>query len=348
MNHLFRAVLAMCIALSTVSAAPVVAHAQEVSLTGSGSSFVDPFMQKLASEYHKLHPEIKINYTQKGSGTGIKELSDKVTDFGASDAPMTEAQLKGAAGGQIIHVPLVMGAVVPIYNVPGVNSPLAFSGPVLADIFRGKITAWNDPAITKLNPGVKLPDADITVVHRSDSSGTTYVFSEYLSKVSPDFAKAPGTGTALSWPAENKVGAKGNPGVAAVVQKTPGTIGYVELIYALSNKIPYGSVINAAVKPVMASMEGVSAAAASMKNPPADLRMSITNAEGDAAYPISAFVYVLVYQNQADATKGRTLVNFLKWAITDGQRLAPELHYAALPEPIVKLDQAKLDAVVAK
>jgi phosphate transport system substrate-binding protein len=188
MNHLFRAVLAMCIAMLIVPSA----FAQEVSLTGSGSSFVDPFMQKLASEYHKLHPEIKINYTQKGSGTGIKELSDKVTDFGASDAPMTDVQLKAAAGGSIVHVPLVMGAVVPIYNVPGVNQPLAFSGPVLADIFRGKITAWNDPAIAKLNPGVKLPDADITVVHRSDCSGTTYVFSEYLTKVSPAFAKAPG------------------------------------------------------------------------------------------------------------------------------------------------------------
>ena len=344
MNESFRVLTAMCIALFTVSAT----RAQDVSLTGSGSSFVDPFLQKAASEYHKAHPEIKINYTQKGSGTGIKELSDKVTDFGATDAPMTDAQLKAASGGEIVHIPLVMGAVVPIYNVPGVNQPLVFSGPVLADIFRGKIQSWNDPAITKLNPGVKLPDADITVVHRSDGSGTTYVFSEYLSKVSPEFAKSPGTGTALSWPSENKVGSKGNPGVAATVQKTPGTIGYVELIYALSNKIPYGSVVNAAGKPIMATMEGVTAAAASMKNPPADLRMSITNAEGDSAYPISAFTYALVYKNQPDAAKGKAVVDFLKWAITDGQRLAPQLHYAALPEQIVKLNQAKLDGVATK
>jgi phosphate transport system substrate-binding protein len=344
MNQSFRVLTAMCIALLSASAA----RAQDVSLTGSGSSFVDPFMQKIAAEYHKAHAQIKINYTQKGSGTGIKELSDKVTDFGATDAPMTDVQLKAASGGEMIHIPLVMGAVVPIYNVPGVTQPLVFSGPVLADIFRGKIQSWNDPAITKLNPGVKLPDADITVVHRSDGSGTTYVFSEYLSKVSPEFAKSPGTGTALSWPAENKVGAKGNPGVAQAVQKAPGTIGYVELIYALGNKIPYGSVINATGKPIMATMEGVSAAAAGMKNPPADLRMSITNAGGDASYPISAFTYVLVYKNQADPAKGKAMVDFLKWAITDGQRLAPDLHYAALPEQIVKLNQAKLDGVVTK
>ncbi len=344
MNHFFRAVMAMCIAMFAVSAA----RAQEVSLTGSGSSFVDPFMQRIASEYNKIYPNIRINYAQKGSGTGIKEFSDKSTDFGATDAPMTDAQLKAVAGGDVHHIPLVMGAVVPIYNVPGVNKPLAFSGPVLADIFRGKIQTWNDPAIAALNPGVSLPAADITVVHRSDGSGTTYVFSDYLCKVSPEFAKAPGRNTALAWPADNKIGAKGNPGVAQEVKKSPGTIGYVELIYALSNKIAYGSVINAAGKPVMASMEGVTAAAASMKNPPADLRMSITNAEGDAAYPISAFVYVLVYQNQADATKGKALVNFLKWAVTDGQRLAPELHYATLPEGIVKMELAKLEAVSTK
>jgi phosphate transport system substrate-binding protein len=343
MNHLFRAIVAMCVALFAVSNA----RAQDVMLTGSGSSFVDPFLQKLAREYHRIHPNIKINYTQKGSGTGIKEFSDKTTDFGASDAPMTDAQLKGTSGGETFHIPLVMGAVVPIYNVPGVNKPLAFSGPVLGDIFRGKIQNWNDPAIAKLNPGVNLPDVDITVVHRSDGSGTTYIFSEYLSKVNPEFAKAPGRGTSLSWPVENKVGAKGNPGVAAVVKKTQG-IGYVELIYALSNKISFGSVINAAGKSVMASMEGVTAAAATMKDPPADLRMSITNAEGETAYPISSFVFVLVYKDQADAAKGRALTAFLKWAITDGQKLAPDLYYAPLPEGIVKLDQSKLDSISLK
>jgi phosphate transport system substrate-binding protein len=241
-----------------------------------------------------------------------------------------------------------MGAVVPIYNAPGISKPLAFSGPVLADIYRGKITAWNDAKIASLNPGVKLPDADITVVHRSDGSGTTYVFTEYLTKVSADFAKAPGKGTVVNWPAENKIGAKGNEGVAAVVQKTPGSIGYVELIYALSNKIPFGSVTNAAGKPVMASMEGVTAAAAAMKAPPADLRMSITNADGEESYPISAFVYVLVYKDQGDAAKGKALVNFLKWGITEGQKLAPGLHYAALPTEIVKLNESKLESVSTK
>jgi phosphate transport system substrate-binding protein len=334
--------------VAAMTMASVSVTAQEATLTGSGSSFVNPFMQKLASEYNKMNPGVKVNYSSVGSGTGIKQISDKSTDFGATDAPMTDAQLKAAAGGEILHVPLVMGAVVPIYNAPGVSKPLVFSGPVLADIYRGKINAWNDPAIAKLNPGVKLPDADITVVHRSDGSGTTYVFSEYLTKVSPDFAKAPGKGTVVNWPAENKIGAKGNEGVAAVVQKTPGSVGYVELIYAMSNKIAYGGVINAAGKTVMATMEGVTAAAAAMKNPPADLRMSITNAEGDESYPISAFVYVLVYKDQADATKGRALVNFLKWGITDGQKLAPGLHYAALPTEIVKMNESKLESVMTK
>ena len=342
----FRAFLAMCVAMFTVSAA----QAQEVTLTGSGSSFVFPFMSKIASEYNKIHPNIKINYSSTGSGTGIKQISDKSTDFGASDAPMTDKQLAAAGGGELIHIPLVMGAVVPIYNVPGVdkNKPLVFSGPVLADIFTGKINQWNDPAIVKLNPGVKLPAADITVVHRSDGSGTTYVWADYLCKVSPEFEKAPGRGTTLNWPPENKIGAKGNEGVAAVVQKTPGTIGYVELIYAESNKIAFGDVQNAAGKTVHATMEGVTAAAAGMKSPPADLRMSITNADGEAAYPASAFVYVLVYKNQTDTSKGKAAVDFLKWAITDGQKLAGDLHYAALPERIVKMNQDKLDSISIK
>ena len=344
MNRILSAVMAMCVAMCLATAA----RAQDVTLTGSGSSFVNPFMTKIASEYNKMNPAVKISYASKGSGTGIKEISDKSTDFGASDAPMTDAQMGGAKGGEMIHIPLVMGAVVPIYNVPGINKPLVFSGPVLADIYRGKITAWNDPAIASLNPGVNLPAADITVVHRSDGSGTTYVFTEYLTKVSADFNKAPGKGTTVAWPAENKIGAKGNEGVAAVVQKTPGTIGYVELIYALSNKIAFGSVMNAAGKSLMASIEGVTAAAASMKNPPADLRMSITNADGDTAYPISAFVYVLIYKNQTDATKGKALVNFLRWAITDGQKLAPGLHYAPLPEQIEKMNEAKLDSITLK
>jgi phosphate transport system substrate-binding protein len=347
MNPLLRAVLAMCVALFV---APAAFAQQDVTLTGSGSSFVNPFMQKIASQYNKMRPNVKINYSSVGSGTGIKQLSDKTTDFGGTDAPMTDAQMKAATGGEIIHLPMVLGAVVPIYNVPGLDKdkPLVFSGPVLADIFRGKITAWNDPELAKLNPGVKLPDADITVVHRSDGSGTTYIWADYLSKVSKDFARSPGVGTTLNWPVENKIGAKGSEGVSGVVDKTPGTISYVELIYALQNNIAYGDVINAAGKRMHASLESVTAAAAAVKNPPADLRMSITNAEGDDAYPISSFTYVILYTNQADATKGRALVDFLKWAVTDGQKYAPELKYAPLPEGIAKMNQAKLDGVVVK
>jgi phosphate transport system substrate-binding protein len=345
MKDWFRAVVATCVAVFVV--APL-ARAQDLTLAGSGSSFVNPFLQKLASEYNKAHPNVKINYASVGSGTGIKQISDRTTDFGGSDAPMSDQQLKAAKGGEMLHIPVVLGAVVPIYNAPGVKKPLVFSGPVLADIFRGTINVWNDPAIAKLNPGVKLPDAGITVVHRSDGSGTTYVFTEYLSKVSPGFAKAPGRGTAVNWPVEDKVGAKGNEGVAGVVDKTPGTIGYAELIYALQNKIPYGDVQNATGKALHASIEGVTAAAGSQTNPPADLRMSITNAPGDAAYPISAFTYILVYKDQADTSKGKALVDFLKWAVTDGQRYAADLHYAPLPENIVKADQAKIDSIVVK
>jgi phosphate transport system substrate-binding protein len=343
MNHWLRAVLAMCVAMFAVPAA----FAQDVTLTGAGASFPYPFYSKLFSEYNKMRPGVKINYSSVGSGAGIKQISDKSIDFGASDAPMSDAQLKSAQG-ELLHIPMTLGAVVPIYNVPGVNKPLVFSGSVLADVFRGKITAWNDPAIVSMNPGVKLPDAGITVVHRSDGSGTTYVFTEYLSKVNPDFASKPGKGTAVNWPVEDKVGAKGNEGVAGVVSKTPGTIGYVELIYALQNKIAFGDMQNAAGKTVHATMEGVTAAAAGMTNPPADLRMSITNAQGDTAYPISAFTYILVYKDQTDATKGKALVDFLKWAATDGQRYAPDLHYAPLPENIVKADQAKIDGIVVK
>src|SRR3954452_22258980 len=256
MNHLFRAVMAMCVAMLIV---PAAALAQDVTLTGAGARFPYPFYAKLFSEYNKAHPDVKINYSSVGSGTGIKQISDRSIDFGASDAPMTDAQFKAAQGGELLHVPMTLGAVVPIYNVPGVSKPLVFSGAVLADIFRGKITVWNDPAIVALNPDVKLPDAGITVVHRSDGSGTTYVFTEYLSKVSGDFAKAPGKGTTVNWPVEDKVGAKGNEGVSGVVSKTPGTIGYVELIFALQNKIAFGDVQNAGGKAVHATMEGVTA-----------------------------------------------------------------------------------------
>jgi phosphate transport system substrate-binding protein len=228
--------------------------------------------------------------------------------------------------------------------VPGVdrNKPLVFSGPVLAEIFRGTITTWNDPAIAKLNPGVRLPDAAITVVHRADGSGTTYVFTDYLCKVSKEFATAPGRGTVVNWPATNQAGMKGSEGVAGMVAKTAGTIGYVELTYALQNRIAYGAVVNAAGKPVHATLASVTAAASSFTHPPADLRMSITNPSGEEAYPIAAFSYLLVYKNQADPAKADALADFLTWAVTDGQRLAPAMGFAPLPSEIVARDHHQI------
>jgi phosphate transport system substrate-binding protein len=234
---------------------------------------------------------------------------------------------------------MTLGAVVPIYNVPGVTGSLVFSGPVLADLFRGAITRWDDPRLAALNPGVALPDEDVVIVHRADGSGTTYVFTDYLSKVSEAFARTPGRGTAVAWPAANKVGAKGSEGVAAVVSQKPGTLGYVELTYALQNRIAYGSVVNAAGRATRASLESVTEAAASETSPPADLRMSITNAAGEGAYPIAAFSYLLVYRNQPEPAKADALADFLTWAVIDGQRLAPSLHYAPLPAEIVARDQ---------
>jgi phosphate transport system substrate-binding protein len=284
---------------------------------------------------------VQITYSSIGSGMGIKQISEQATDFGASDAPLNNDQLKTAKGGELLHIPLTLGAVVPIYNVPGVEKakPLIFSGEVLADIFHGEITKWNDPALAALNPGATLPDSEINVVFRTDGSGTTYIFSEYLAKVSAKFAASPGTGTSVNWPAPRKMGGTGSDGVSALVAKTPGTLGYVELTYALQNKIAYGDVMNAAGKAIHANLVSVTHAAASQTKPPADLRMSITNAEGDDAYPISAFTYLLVYKNQKDRGRADALADFLVWAVTDGQKLAPKLQYAPLPTDIAAIDQ---------
>jgi phosphate transport system substrate-binding protein len=322
----------------------VAAQAQEtLNLTGAGATFPQPMYAKWISEYTKANSSIKINYQGVGSGAGIKQITENTVDFGATDGPMTDKQLEKASG--ILHIPTVMGAVVPIYNLEGVDKPVQFDGAVLADIFAGKIRKWNDAALAKLNPDIKLPATAIVVAHRSDSSGTTYVFTDYLAKVSADWKDKVGSGTSVKWP--TGVGAKGNAEVAGVVQKTKGAIGYVELIYAMANKIAYGDVQNAAGKFVHATAESVSAAAVGMKNIPEDLRVSITNAEGDASYPISTFTWILVYQNQKDAAKGKAVVEFLWWATHDGQRLAADLHYAPLPEDIVKLCEKKLQSVQA-
>ncbi len=313
----------------------------QIAFKGSGATFPYPYYSKLFAEYNKLRPGVQISYESIGSGMGIKQISDQITDFGATDAPLSDEQLKAAKGGQLLHVPIALGAVVPIYNVPGLDAKkrLIFSGEVLADIFRGVITKWNDPALAKLNPGAALPEGEITVVFRTDGSGTTYIFSEYLGKVSGDFAKSPGSGTNVNWPAAKKVGATGSEGVSALVSKTAGTIGYVELTYALQNKISYGDVINAAGKAIHASLLSVTEAAARTTRPPADLRMSITDAEGEDAYPISSFTYLLVYKNQKDRARADALADFLVWAVTDGQKIAPKFDYAPLPTDIAGVTQ---------
>ena len=266
--------------------------------------------------------------------------------FGATDGPMTPEQLL-AAPGKLLHFPTVLGGVVPIYNIPNVSAELKFTGPLLADIFLGKITKWNDPAIVKENAGVTLPATDIVVVHRSDGSGTTYIFMDYLSKVSPEWKKRVGVNTAVNWP--TGVGGKGSDGVTGQVKQTPGAIGYVELTFALSNKIAYGAVQNSAGKFVKASTESVTAAAdAAAKQMPADFRVSITNPPGDAAYPIASFTWLLLYEDAQDKKQAAMMVDFMKWALTDGQKFAPAMGYASLPKAVVDLELKALEKVKIK
>jgi phosphate transport system substrate-binding protein len=317
--------------------------AQTAQINGAGATFPYPIYSKWFSEYNKLHPSVQINYQSIGSGGGIRQVTNETVFFGATDGPMTNEQLQ-AAPGKLLHFPTVLGAVVPVYNIQGVNAALKFSGPVLADIFLGKITKWNDQAIAKLNAGVTLPDSEITVVHRSDGSGTTYIFVDYLAKVSPEWKQKVGVSTSVKWP--TGVGGKGNEGVAGLVRQTPNAIGYVELIYALQNKIAYGSVQNASGKFVTASLESVTAAAAAAASKmPADFRVSITNAPGDAAYPISSFTWLLLYENPKNRAQAKVMVDFVKWALTDGQKFARDLGYAPLPENVVKLELTALSRV---
>jgi phosphate transport system substrate-binding protein len=316
------------------------AAAQNVQINGAGATFPNPIYSKWFSEYNKLHPNVQINYQPIGSGGGIRQLSAGTVFFGASDGPMTNEQLS-AAGFKITHLPTVLGGVVPVYNIPGVSAELRFTGPVLAEIYLGKITKWNDPTIKKLNPGVNLPGDDITVVHRSDGSGTTYIWCDYLSKVSPDYKKTVGVATSVNWPAG--IGGKGNEGVSGLVSQTPGSIGYVELIYALQNKIAYGFVQNAAGEFVRATTQTVSnAAAAASKSMPADFRVSITNAPGKDVYPISSFTWLLVQDAPGDKQRAKLFGEFSRWALTDGQKYAPELGYAPLPKEVVALELQRL------
>ena len=305
----------------------------QTTLNGAGATFPNPMYQKWFSEYHKAHPDIQFNYQSIGSGGGIRQVLAQTVDFGASDGPMTDQQLAEAKT-KILHIPTVLGAVVPAYNIPGVNTELKFTPEALAGIFLGKITSWNDPAIAKANPGVNLPNQTIIVVHRSDGSGTTYIFTDYLSKVSSDWANGPGKGTSVKWPVG--LGGKGNEGVAGMIRQMQGGIGYIELIYAVQNKIDYGLVRNAAGTFIKASLESVTAAAASAKSMPADFRVSITNAPGKDAYPISSFTWLLIPEKSKDAAKGKILANFLTWMVDDGQKMTADLTYAPLPENVAE------------
>ena len=307
-----------------------VSTAQAQKLTGAGATFPYPIYSKWFSEYSAAHPGVEINYQSIGSGGGIRQVTAGLVDFGASDGPMTDEQL-AASKFKLIHIPTVLGAVVPVFNVPGVGD-IKFSGDVLADIYLGKITMWNDARIAKDNPGVKLPDQKIIVVHRSDGSGTTYIWTDYLSKVSSDWASGPGKGTSPSWPVG--VGGKGNEGVAGLVRQLPGAIGYVELIYALQNKISFGEVKNAAGNWERASIAGVTEAAASVKQIPADYRVSITNAPGKDAYPISSFTWLLIPVHSTDPAKGKVIKDMLSWIINSGENEVTALSYAPLPKAV--------------
>jgi len=305
--------------------------AQAQKLTAAGATFPYPIYSKWFSEYSAAHPGVEINYQSIGSGGGIRQVTAGLVDFGASDGPLTDEQL-AASKVKLIHLPTVLGAVVPVFNVPGV-SDLRFSSDVLADVYLGKIANWNDGRIAKDNPGVHLPDQKIIVVHRSDGSGTTYIFTDYLSKVSREWADGPGKGTSPSWPVG--VGGKGNEGVAGLVRQLPGAIGYVELIYALQNKISFGAMKNPAGNWVKASIGGVTEAAASMKQMPADFRVSITNAPGANSYPISSFTWLLVPLKSSDPAKAKVLKDMLSWIVKSGESEVSSLSYAPLPQAVV-------------
>jgi len=316
--------------------------AAQTTLNGAGATFPNPMYSKWFSEYHKIHPDIQMNYQPIGSGGGIRQVIAGTVDFGATDGPMTADQLKEAKM-KILHMPTVLGADVPAYNIPGVTAELKFTPEALAGIFMGKITKWNDKAITGPNAGVNLPDRDIIVVHRSDGSGTTYIWTDFLSKVSADWQSLVGKGTSVKWPIG--LGGKGNEGVAGLVRQLPGSVGYVELIYAVQNKIAYGSVKNSSGNYVKASLESVTAAAASSPKMPADFRVSITNAPGKDAYPISSFTWLLIPAQSKDAAKGKILADFLNWMVTDGQKMTADLSYAPLPDGVVQKEKDAIKQV---
>jgi phosphate transport system substrate-binding protein len=314
----------------------------QTTLNGAGATFPYPIYSKWFNEYHNLHSDIQINYQSIGSGGGIRQVQAGTVDFGASDGPMTDEQISQSKV-KVLHVPTVLGAVVPAYNIPGVNAELKFTPDVLADIFLGKLTQWNDARITKVNPGVNLPAQTITVVHRSDGSGTSYIWTDYLSKISPDWQNQVGKGTSVKWAVG--IGGKGNEGVAGSIRQLPGSIGYIELIYALQNKILFGVVQNSSKNFVKASLESTTKAAEGVKMP-ADFRVSITNPPGKDAYPIASFTWLLVPTHPADANKGKILKDFLSWMLDNGQGMVEALSYAPLPKDVVAKEKAAIAAQI--
>jgi len=314
----------------------------QTTLNGAGATFPYPIYSKWFSEYRKLHSEVQINYQSIGSGGGIRQVTAGTVDFGASDMPMSDKQLAEFKG-KILNLPTVLGAVVPAYNVPSVTEELKFTPEALSGIFLGKISKWNDKAIASANPGVNLPNNDIILVHRSDGSGTSFIFTDYLSKVSPEWKSSVGADTSVKWPIG--MGGKGNEGVAGMIRQLQGSIGYVELIYALQNKIPYGSVRNASGNFVRASLESVTAAAASAPKMPADFRVSITNAPGKDAYPISSFTWLLIPVQSKNPANGKILSDFLTWMLTEGQQMTSALSYAPLPENVVTKEKEAIKQI---
>jgi len=339
MRRILPVALAAVAAVTTVSTLPAQAN---LRVTGAGATFPYPIYSKWVLEYTSVRPNLQINYASIGSGGGIRQFSDHTVDFGATDGPMSDSMI-GAINGNVVHIPTVLGAVVPTYNLPGVTQQLKFTGDLLAGIFLGQITNWNDSRIAAVNPGVSLPNQDIVVVHRSDGSGTTYIWTDYLSKVSQEWSRRVGKATSVNWPVG--LGGQGNPGVAATVSRTPGAIGYVELIYARQNHIAYGTVRNRAGNFVQASLASTTAAAAGAMQTigaDTDFRISITDADGADAYPIASFTWLLLPTQLSNPVTARSLLEFVWWATHDGQRFTEALDYARLPEPVVRLIEARL------
>ena len=341
----YRIVLLIGVALVCYNMAPIGVHAQSGALTGAGSTFVNPIMSKWSKEYHALHPNVQINYQSIGSGGGRQQFLAKTVAFGASDAPLTDEQVAQAGGvANVVHVPVTQGSVVIAYNLPEVSKQLRFSPETVSGIYLGTIKLWNDPKIVADNPGVSLPVKPVLVVHRSDGSGTTDIFTDYLTKVSAEWKSKVGHGTSVQWPAG--IGGQGNEGVANQVRNTPGGVGYIELAYARQNKISYGAVKNQKGNYIDPDPKNVTNAAASLKELPADLRFSITDQAGPQAYPIAGSTWVLLYKNQGDVEQGKLVAAFVEWAITDGQKYANELDYAVLAKNLVQKSQAALRTVM--